>query len=59
VDTAQDQSCCPDCEVPIGMAHVGECDVARSLVTGLQRLMCDLNHDCGSDNWSGAMAGRG
>lgn len=59
MDTAQGRPCCPpgDCEVPVGAAHVGECDVARCLVTGLQRLMCDLNHDCGSDTWSGLWPG--
>lgn len=49
---------CPDCDVAVGEAHIddevdGGCDVARCLVTGLQRLMCDLDHDCGADVWTG------
>lgn len=49
---------CPDCAVAVGEAHIydecdGGCDVARCLVTGLQRLMCDLDHDCGRDVWTG------
>lgn len=53
---------CPDCGVGVGEAHVydevdGGCDVARCLVTGLQRLMCDADHaadqDCGHDVWTG------
>ncbi len=52
------QDRCPDCAVAVGEAHIydevdGGCDVARCLVTGLQRLMCDLNHDCGRDTWTG------
>jgi hypothetical protein len=50
------EATCPDCAV--GEAHEydeydGGCDVARCLVTGLQRPMCDLDHDCGRDVWSG------
>lgn len=49
---------CPDCRVVVGEAHEhdehnGGCDVARCLVTGYQRLMCDLDHDCGRDTWTG------
>lgn len=49
---------CPDCTVEIGDEHDyndedGGCDVARCLVTGLQRLMCGLDHDCGRDVWTG------
>lgn len=44
---------CPDCSVTTGTAHVLECDVARCLVTGYQRLSCEDEHDCGSDVWSG------
>lgn len=53
---------CPDCDVTVGQAHVGDeidggCDVARCLVTGLQRLMCEADHgadqDCGRDVWTG------
>jgi len=49
---------CPDCAVAVGKPHEydeydGGCDVARCLVTGLQRLMCDRNHDHGRDIWTG------
>lgn len=49
---------CPDCGVEVGEAHIvdpvdGGCDVARCLVTGLQRLMCDADHDCGREVWTG------
>jgi hypothetical protein len=54
------QDRCPDCDVAVGEAHIhdevrGGCDVARCLVTGRQRLMCDLedHDDCGRDLWSG------
>jgi hypothetical protein len=46
---------CPDCGVAVGEAHIydevdgGGCDVARCLVTGLQRIGCDAAHDCGCD----------
>ncbi|MFT7837742.1 hypothetical protein Q5530_16530 [Saccharothrix sp. BKS2] len=45
---------CPDCAVAVDEAHVhGGCDIACCLVTGRQRLMCDLDHDCGQDIWTG------
>ncbi len=49
---------CPDCDVGVGGEHEydeydGGCDVAQCLVTGRQRLMCDLDHDCGRDAWTG------
>lgn len=52
------EATCPDCAVAVGEPHEydeydGGCDVARCLVTGLQRLMCDLDHDCGRDVWTG------
>lgn len=49
---------CPDCAVPTGAPHAAGCDVARCLVTGLQRLSCrHLAHDCGEDVWSGRWPG--
>jgi hypothetical protein len=47
------QTRCPDCDAESGAAHDGGCDVARCLVTGLQRLTCRDEHDCGADVWSG------
>ncbi|MGE5829738.1 MAG: hypothetical protein ACM30G_15460 [Micromonosporaceae bacterium] len=48
---------CPDCAVGVGQEHRAGCDVARCLVTGLQRLRCRPllrdNHDCGAAVWSG------
>ncbi|PXY18287.1 hypothetical protein [Prauserella flavalba] len=57
------QDRCPDCDVEVGEAHIydevdGGCDVARCLVTGYQRLMCDLDHDCGRDVWTGWWPGQ-
>lgn len=48
---------CHDCGVPPGHVHWQGCDVARCLVTGLQQLMCDTDHDCGDDTWTGAPPG--
>ncbi|PSL51377.1 hypothetical protein B0I31_1216 [Saccharothrix carnea] len=48
---------CPDCEVATGQPHVEGCDVARCLRTGLQRLSCEHEHDCGKDTWSGRWPG--
>jgi hypothetical protein len=59
------QERCPDCAVAVGQPHIqdevdGGCDVARCLVTGLQRLMCDREgHDeCGQDVWTGWWPGQ-
>lgn len=57
------QDRCPDCDVAVGEAHVfdeydGGCDVARCLVTGLQRLGCEADHDCGRDVWTGWWPGQ-
>jgi hypothetical protein len=51
------EPCCPSCEVAIGHPHVEDCDVARCLVTGLQRLSCEHEHNCGNDTWSGRWPG--
>jgi hypothetical protein len=54
---------CPDCAVAIGEPHLvdgrgGGCEVARCLVTGLQRVMCQADHDdCGLDLWTGRWPG--
>jgi hypothetical protein len=37
--------------------HHDWCDVARCLVTGLQRSGCPGRHDCGRDLWSGLWPG--
>jgi hypothetical protein len=51
----------PDCGVAVGKAHIshrqGGCDVARCLVTGLQRLSCTRHHNHGRDVWSGGWPG--
>jgi hypothetical protein len=60
---------CPDCGVEPGTEHLPECDVARCLFTGEQRLQHELDptivqalvgpvprwspHDCGHDIWTG------
>jgi hypothetical protein len=45
---------CPDCDALIGQAHDEDCDVARCVVTGNQRLSCGgWHHDCGNQSWTG------
>ena len=48
---------CNDCGAEPGGEHLDACDVARCLVTGLQRLMCDAGHECGQDVWTGVWPG--
>lgn len=48
-----DVALCNDCGVDVGAEHADGCDVARCLVTGLQRLSCGEEHDCGADVWTG------
>lgn len=48
---------CGDCAVPAGTAHEQGCDVARCLVTGMQRIACSRRHDCGADVWTGTWPG--
>lgn len=56
---------CPDCAVAPGQAHDDDCDVARCLATGGQRLQCDgrdevypyAEHDCGQNVWTGEWPG--
>jgi hypothetical protein len=49
---------CPDCGEVIGEQHWPDCDVARCLATGGQRLLCDgAGHDCGRDVWTGLWPG--
>lgn len=53
---------CRDCGALPGQAHEDECDVARCLATGRQRLMCDgpaahPGRDCGHDVWTGRWPG--
>jgi hypothetical protein len=57
------QDRCPDCDAAVGEAHIydevnGGCDVARCLMTGLQRLTCETDHDCGQDVWTGWWPGQ-
>lgn len=52
------EATCPDCGVSVGEEHIvdpydGGCDIAICLMTGLQRLMCNLDHDCGREKWTG------
>jgi hypothetical protein len=60
---------CPDCGANVNATHQDGCDVARCLVTGMQRLQCDGLHDiegppgcftpavCGDDIWTGLWPG--
>jgi hypothetical protein len=56
------QERCPDCDVAVGEEHEfdlydGGCDIAICLMTGYQRLICDLDHDHGRETWTGWPAG--
>ena len=69
----EDDPDCPDCGAGIGQPHDDGCDVARCLVTGMQRLQCDGWHKeaalreavpgifedpvCGQDAWTGQWPG--
>lgn len=63
---------CPDCYVSVGQKHNVDCDVARCLATGEQRLahlpLAEAAlvegfgvivgiHDCGQDTWTGEHRG--
>lgn len=48
---------CPDCDAGIDAEHHAGCDIARCLHTGLQRLSCYGDHDCGRDTWDGYWPG--
>ncbi|GAA4626792.1 hypothetical protein GCM10023196_036490 [Actinoallomurus vinaceus] len=56
---------CPDCAAANGEPHHEQCDVARCLWTGAQRLACtaydrttrSIDHDCGQDTWTGTWPG--
>lgn len=56
-DPAAGPRSCGDCAAKPGDPHSDGCDVARCLVTGIQRLQCTGRHDCGSQVWSGAWPG--
>lgn len=47
---------CPDCGVAPGFTHTGNCDVARCLKTGSQRLICECG-ECGFDTWEALWPG--
>jgi hypothetical protein len=48
---------CGDCGAKPGQPHTDGCDVARCLQTGLQRLSCGEDHDCGHEVWTGRWPG--
>jgi hypothetical protein len=49
---------CPDCAVKPGKKHKENCDVARCLNCGGQRLSCDCKEDEGyGDKWDGLWPG--
>ena len=47
---------CPDCAAVVGENHNINCDVARCLNTGVQRLCCECGK-CGKDKWDGKWPG--
>jgi len=53
---ADTQKYCPDCGVKIGVAHRDNCDVARCLECGSQRLSCDCAEP-GAQRWTGEWPG--
>lgn len=53
---ATDTIPCPDCAAAIGEDHGDNCDVARCLNTGSQRLCCYCDK-CGDDKWDGRWPG--
>jgi hypothetical protein len=67
--TGRDPRSCGDCGANPGEEHDDGCDVARCLVTGRQRISCDMlttvfgyreslpHDDCGSQVWSGEWPG--
>jgi hypothetical protein len=69
VTTLAVEANCPDCGIAPGLPHGEDCDVARCLFTGMQRLSCDGLHvdevmpgcyvprDCGRDIWTGQWPG--
>ena len=48
---------CGDCGVKPGEPHAENCDVARCMQTGHQRLSCFGDHDHGRDVWTGVWPG--
>jgi hypothetical protein len=48
---------CWDCATPVGQPHSDGCDVARCLITGLQRLGCHADHDHGHQVFTGYWPG--
>jgi hypothetical protein len=48
---------CPDCHVEPGAAHFEGCDVARCMLTGLQRITCRQCRHGGPDIWTGRERG--
>lgn len=56
-EALREQPECPGCAVAIGEPHVNDCDIARCLVTGCPRLLCEEDHDHGRHDWSGVFPG--
>jgi hypothetical protein len=53
----REQSKCPDCGAAVADPHLSDCDIARCLLTGYPRLLCEEDHDHGQHDWSGIFPG--
>ncbi len=58
VHLGQHSDRCRECDAAVGEAHDEGCWTARCLVTGLNRVGCTADHDCGHDLWTGWWPGQ-
>jgi hypothetical protein len=56
-EALREQPACPGCAAAVGEPHLADCDIARCMVTGYPRLLCEKDHDHGQHDWSGIFPG--